>query len=195
MSTGPDSAAAVNQQGHYAGGVTRLAAFAVDQSVATAAFAVTTAVISWALQLVTAGELDWEPQPWVTGVFFVGWLFVYYAYPWAVSGKTFGMALLGIRVVRKDGSSSTPRNAVLRTLALPLSFLTLGIGFVPIITGRHRSGLLVGRPRRPTEVPGTPTARRRPPGTRLGMTAPGHRCGRGHRYPVRTTPGVARPTC
>ena len=141
MSTRPDPATAVNQQGHYAGGVTRLAAFAVDQSVATAAFAVTTAVISWALQLVTAGELDWEPQPWLTGTFFVGWLFVYYAYPWAVSGKTFGMALLGIRVVRKDGSSSTPRNAVLRTLALPPSFLTLGIGFVPIITGRHRRAL------------------------------------------------------
>jgi uncharacterized RDD family membrane protein YckC len=33
------------------------------------------------------------------------------------------------------------RNAVLRTLALPLSFLTLGIGFIPIITGRHRRAL------------------------------------------------------
>ncbi len=141
MSTRPDPTAAVNQQGHYAGAVTRLAAFAVDQSVATAAFAVSTAVISWALHLVTAGEIDWAPQPWVTALMFTGWLFIYYAYPWAVSGKTFGMALLGIRVVRKDGSSATPRNAVLRTLALPLSFLTLGIGFVPIITGRHRRAL------------------------------------------------------
>lgn len=136
-----DPTFAVNQQGHYAGAVTRLAAFAVDQSVATAAFAVTTAVVTWVLHLVTAGELTWEPVPAVTALLFIGWLFLYYAYPWSVSGKTFGMALLGIRVVRKDGSSASPRNAVLRTIALPLSFLTLGLGFLPIITGRHRRAL------------------------------------------------------
>jgi uncharacterized RDD family membrane protein YckC len=141
VSNRPDPTTAVNQQGHYAGAVTRLAAFAVDQSVATGAFAVTTAVISWALTLVTAGELEWQPDTWFTGLMFLGWLFIYYAYPWAVSGKTFGMALLGIRVVRKDGAATTPRNAVLRTLALPLSFLTLGLGFVPIVTGRHRRAL------------------------------------------------------
>lgn len=141
MSTRTDPSMAINQQGHYAGAATRLAAFALDQSVAAAAFAITTAVISWALHLVTAGEIDLSPQPWMTAVIFVGWLFVYYAYPWAVSGKTFGMALLGIRVVAQDGSDAAPHNAVLRTLALPLSFLTLGLGFVPIITGRHRRAL------------------------------------------------------
>jgi uncharacterized RDD family membrane protein YckC len=141
MSNRPDPTDAVNQQGHYAGAVTRLAAFAIDQSVATAAFAVATAVLSWAVQLVTADELTWSPSPAFTGLVFVGWLFVYYAYPWSVSGKTFGMALLGIRVVRADGAHARPRNGVLRTLALPLSFLTLGLGFVPIITGRHRRAL------------------------------------------------------
>lgn len=137
----PDPSIAVNQQGHYAGAVTRLAAFAIDQSVATGAFAVTTAVVSWALQLVTSGEVSWDPDPLVTGIVYVGWLFLYYAYPWAVSGKTFGMAVLGIRVVGKDGSPAGPRRAALRTVALPLSFATLGLGFVPIITGRHRRAL------------------------------------------------------
>jgi uncharacterized RDD family membrane protein YckC len=141
MSQRSDPTFAVNQQGHYAGAVTRLAAFAVDQSVATAAFAITTAVLTWVVHLVTAGELTWEPAPAVTGLLFVGWLFLYYAYPWSVSGKTFGMALLGIRVVQADGSRASVRNGVLRTLALPLSFLTLGLGFVPIITGRHRRAL------------------------------------------------------
>jgi uncharacterized RDD family membrane protein YckC len=141
MSQRSDPTFAVNQQGHYAGAVTRLAAFAIDQSVATAAFAVTTAVVTWVLHLVTAGELTWEPAPALTGLLFIGWLFLYYAYPWSVSGKTFGMALLGIRVVRADGARATVRNGVLRTLALPLSFATLGLGFVPIITGRQRRAL------------------------------------------------------
>lgn len=139
--TSPDPSTAVSLQGHYAGAVTRLAAFAADQALATTAFAVTTAVAAWALTLVTAGELTWRPEGWVTGVAFVIWLFVYYAYPWAVSGRTAGMALLGIQVVLADGSPSTARAAVLRTVALPLSFLTLGLGFLPILVGRHRRAL------------------------------------------------------
>lgn len=141
MSIGADPTPAVTQQGHYAGAVTRLAAFALDQTVATAAFAIGTAILSWVLQLVSAGELQWEPETWFTGIAFLVWLFVYYAYPWAVSGKTFGMSVLGIRVVRADGAPAMVRNAILRTLALPLSFLTLGIGFIPIVTGRHRRAL------------------------------------------------------
>ncbi len=141
MKTTADPELAVSLQGHYAGAVTRLAAFAVDQAVATSAFALGSAIVAWVLQLATGGELTWNPPPWLTGLLYVGWLFLYYAYPWSVSGKTFGMALLGIRVVRADGSASTPRNGTLRTVALPLSFLILGLGFVPIITGRHRRAL------------------------------------------------------
>jgi uncharacterized RDD family membrane protein YckC len=44
-------------------------------------------------------------------------------------------------VVRGNGAAATARNGILRTLALPLSFLTLGLGFLPIITGRHRRAL------------------------------------------------------
>ncbi|MEI2699362.1 MAG: RDD family protein [Microthrixaceae bacterium] len=141
MKANADPQLAVTLQGHYAGAVTRLAAFAIDQAVATSAFALGSAIVSWVLHLVTGGELTWNPSPWITGLLFFFWLFLYYAYPWSVSGKTFGMAVLGIRVVRADGAPATPRNGVLRTLALPLSFLTLGIGFVPIITGRHRRAL------------------------------------------------------
>jgi uncharacterized RDD family membrane protein YckC len=141
MSVTRDPEVAVSQQGHYANAVTRLAAFAVDQSLATGLFAVTTAVIAWAISLVTADQITWNPPTWFTGLIFIGWLFIYYAYPWAVSGKTPGMALLGIRVVRSDGAPARPRNAVVRTLALPLSFLTLGIGFLPIIFGRQHRAL------------------------------------------------------
>ena len=39
------------------------------------------------------------------------------------------MALLGVRVVRDDGTAVSGRRAVVRTLAVPLSFLFLGLGF------------------------------------------------------------------
>ena len=90
---------------------------------------------------ITDGRVSWTLSAGAGAVVYVAWLFVYYAYPWAVSGKTFGMALIGIRVVRADGSAVRPRGAALRTVALPLSFLTLGLGFLPILVGQHRRAL------------------------------------------------------
>jgi uncharacterized RDD family membrane protein YckC len=66
------------------------------------------------------------------------WEFVYFAYQWALSGKTIGMAVLGIRVVRADGSPIGWRQAVVRTVTLPLSFLVFGLGFLGILTNRNR---------------------------------------------------------
>jgi uncharacterized RDD family membrane protein YckC len=128
-------------QGHYAGAATRLAAFALDQTIATSLFALMTAIVAWAIALVTSDTVDWDPDAIVTGTLLLFWLFVYYSYPWSVSGKTPGMALLGIRVVRADGAPASGANAVVRTLALPLSFLTLGIGFLPIVFGKERRAL------------------------------------------------------
>jgi uncharacterized RDD family membrane protein YckC len=51
------------------------------------------------------------------------------------------MAVLGIRVVRMDGTPIGWRQAVVRTLALPLSFLVLGLGFLGILTNRDRYAL------------------------------------------------------
>ena len=69
------------------------------------------------------------------------WGFVYFAYSWAAGGKNAGMALLGVRVVQKDGAGASGRRAVVRTLAFPLSFLLLGLGFVGILVGRRRRAL------------------------------------------------------
>ena len=134
-------AEAVSQQGHYAGAVSRLAAFALDQSAATVAFSVGTAVAIWCIQLVTPASGDEISSSWPAIVLYVLWLFVYYAYPWAMSGKTLGMAVLGIQVVTAEGAPIGARTAAIRTVSLPLSFLTLGIGFLPIVVGRERRAL------------------------------------------------------
>lgn len=136
-----DPTTAVSLQGHYAGAATRLAAFAADQTLATSLFGAGLAVTTWAVGLVTADGVSWDPSNIFTAVALLVWLFIYYAYPWSMSGKTPGMALLGIRVVAASGAPASARCAVVRTLALPLSFLTLGIGFLPIVFGRTRQAL------------------------------------------------------
>ncbi len=139
--TATDLTTAVSKQGHYAGAVTRLAAFVVDQSIVTTLFAMGSAIITWLVALVTSKAISWDPNSLITAGTYALWWVLYFGYPWSVSGKTAGMALLGIRVVKADGSPSATRNGVLRAMALPLSFLTLGIGFIPIVTGRHRRAL------------------------------------------------------
>ena len=136
-----DHDVAISQQGHYAGSVTRLVAYVIDYSLATTLFSMGTAVLVWVLSLVTDGDLNTTLNKTLVGVLYFVWLFIYFAYPWSVSGKTPGMAVFGIRVVRADGSHTTPRNGVVRTLAFPLSFLLLGLGFLGILIGKQRRAL------------------------------------------------------
>ena len=69
------------------------------------------------------------------------WAFAYRAYCWAASGRTAGRALFGGRVVTDDGSDASGRRAVVRTLALALSLLFPGLGFVGMLLGDRRRAL------------------------------------------------------
>lgn len=128
-------------RGHYAGFASRFVGYAVDLGVSTGVFMLALAAISFAASVLTGDSIHWNKSEGWVAVAFVAWQFVYYAYSWAANGKTFGMALLGIRVVRAGGGDAGTRRAVLRTLAFPLSFLLLGLGFAGIVLGRDRRAL------------------------------------------------------
>jgi hypothetical protein len=71
---------------------------------------------------------------------YVLWQFVYFGFQWAANGKTLGMTLLGVHIVRADGTRLEPRQGWLRSLTFPLGFLTLGLGFLGILVQReHRA--------------------------------------------------------
>jgi len=136
-----DPQAAINQQGHYAGAVTRLAAFVIDQAIIGLVYSLTWALVTFTWNLVTSGRVEVEIPPLVLGASYALWWWLYFAYPWAVSGKSFGMAVMGIMVVRADGSELRGRDAAVRALTLPLGFLTLGLGFIGIVVGKQRRAL------------------------------------------------------
>jgi len=104
-------------------------------------FTVSLAAITFAIQLVTGKKIDLT-QGHISAVIvliaLVVWEFIYFAYQWTLSGKTVGMALLGIRVVGTAGDAITGRQAVIRTVTLPLSFLFFGLGFLGILVNRDR---------------------------------------------------------
>jgi uncharacterized RDD family membrane protein YckC len=130
-----------DRRGQYAGFVSRFVAYVVDIGVASGVFTLALAAASFAASVVTGKTVNWDRTNIIVAGIYIGWLFIYFAYSWAVTGKTFGMALLGVRVVRTDGDAAGVKRAVVRTLALPLSFLLLGLGFLGILTGRQRRAL------------------------------------------------------
>jgi uncharacterized RDD family membrane protein YckC len=132
---------AVSQQGHYAGALTRLVAFVCDWLTAGALFTIGVAFLRFVVETISLHHFSPGHYPVVLGAAFAVWLFVWFAYPWSISGKSFGMAVLGLRVVRADGSPLDPKHAALRTITLPLGFLTLGIGFLGILFGREHRAL------------------------------------------------------
>lgn len=128
--------------GSYAGPVSRLIAFALDTVVVTVTYTVVVAGFVYLVRLLTSISLDSERAQglgWTVGI--IAWAFVYSVTTLAIAGRTPGKALVGLRVVERDGSPLLVHAALIRTLTLPLTFLTLGIGFVGVVIGRERRAL------------------------------------------------------
>jgi uncharacterized RDD family membrane protein YckC len=128
--------------GHYAGPVSRLAAYALDAVLVGALYSVVTAAVVWILELIVSQNFDASDLgSGASAILLTVWSYLYFAVPWAVSGRTPGMLVLGLRVVRRDGSPLDPGHAFLRALVVPLSLIPLGLGLIGIVVGREHRAL------------------------------------------------------
>ncbi len=134
----PPADLTVERQGQYAGAVSRLAAFAADVGASWGIYVGGIALVAFAVNLVTGRTFDLSKHPVVSFTTLVGWEFAYFAYQWAVAGRTIGMAVLGVRVVSAEGGPITGRAAIVRTLTFPLSIVVFFLGFLGILTNRER---------------------------------------------------------
>jgi uncharacterized RDD family membrane protein YckC len=141
MSARSQASRAVTAQGNYAGSVSRLLGYAIDLVVSTGLFSLALAAISYGATIVSGHQVSWNRQNTVVVIVYVLWEFFYFGYSWAMSGRTFGMAVLGIKVVQADGQLIRPRQGVVRSLAFPLSFLLFGLGFLGILVQREHRAL------------------------------------------------------
>jgi uncharacterized RDD family membrane protein YckC len=120
-------------QGDYCGAVSRLAAFALDLVISSSLFTLALAAVSFSVSIVTGHPTHYTRNGSVViAAISVVWLFLYFAYCWATTGKTPGMTLLGIRVVRADGAHAERWRAVVRTLILPISVALFFVS-IPLI--------------------------------------------------------------
>ena len=123
----------VSKQGHYAGCISRLVAFAADISIAWVAFLAIFWLVGAAATIVTGGTYRLSKFHSVGLVMLSCWYPLYFAYQWALSGKTLGMAIFGLRVVTTEGRSISNREAIIRTITLPFSIAIFGLGLVGIV--------------------------------------------------------------
>ncbi len=129
------------RQGHYAGAVTRAVAFGADVGAVWGLYALGVYALSLATQLLFGKAINISHHQGAALIVVLIWGFIYFAYQWALGGKTIGMAVFGLQVVGSDGSPVTGRQAVVRTLALPLSFLILPLALLLILVQRERRAL------------------------------------------------------
>ena len=128
-------------QGNYAGSVSRFLAYAIDAAVSSGLFALGLAGVSYVVYGRDRPVGQLEPGQHRRRHHLRAWEFLYFGYSWAAGGKTFGMAVLGIRVVRADGTVIDPWRGVVRALVFPLSFLLFGLGFLGILVRREHRAL------------------------------------------------------
>jgi uncharacterized RDD family membrane protein YckC len=137
----PPAAARASFQGRYAGFASRFAAFVADVVVLTGIFMLALAAVNFAASILTGTSIDFNrSDTWVVIAYLV-WGFLYFAVFWGLNGRTAGGALFGLQVRTSDGGDVSGRRAIGRTLAFPLSFLILGLGFLGILLGDRRRAL------------------------------------------------------
>jgi uncharacterized RDD family membrane protein YckC len=132
---------AVEMQGRFAGSVSRFLAFLLDQFIVSAIFTIGALVVQTAIQVVFRSTFEIDDASAAVVIAFALWWFAYTAGSLAATGRTIGKAVLGIMVVGADGTKLTGRQASLRTLVFPISFLLLGVGFLIGLVRRDRREL------------------------------------------------------
>lgn len=128
--------------GHYAGPVSRLLAFLIDWLIAWAVFLLMAAGLTFGIELLSGADLSGSWTGSLAGAALLTvWYFTYMALGLALAGRTLGMAAIGLRVVARQGDPIGGRQAVIRTLVFPFSFLVFGLGFLGILFSSERRSL------------------------------------------------------
>ncbi len=132
---------ALTQQGLYAGALSRLLAYGADLLILTVVYAAALALLEFAIDVATPWNVDLKTGHMLVLVGELLWAVFYFGNSWAIFARSPGMTLLGLRIVQADGSSLDRRHAIIRLIAFPLGFLTLGIGFLGIIFDRTHQAI------------------------------------------------------
>ncbi len=125
--------------GRYAGPVSRALAAGIDVGVVLASYSLGVGILGFLSRALLDVSLE-EGTGVVASLALLAWGAVYVAASTTVTGRTVGKAVVGLKVVSREGHPVRPRACVVRVLALPLSTSLLGLGLALIVLRRdHRA--------------------------------------------------------
>lgn len=136
--------------GHYAGFVSRLAAFVVDIVLLMIALSLATTFVNALVGLfnletligrvITGDTVTGALTAAIAGLAGTLFVSVYGVVAWSINGETLGDMLLGLRVVRADGRRLSFGRALLRLLGAYVAGLALFVGFLWALFDGRRQG-------------------------------------------------------
>ena len=91
--------------------------------------------------LLVAGILDRNPMAVGAVGLFLGMAGLYQLYFGGISGQTFGMRVVGIRLISYRGTTPGPARGLLRLVALAVSLLPAGLGWLWALFDREHRAL------------------------------------------------------
>jgi uncharacterized RDD family membrane protein YckC len=125
--------------GNLSGAGPRFVAALIDHAILAG---IDLAVVYFSLRLASLTLADWRALPPLPMLAFLAIVKVaYFSAFTAVGGQTIGKMAVGIRVVTDDRTLVDPARAMRRTLAGVVSFVTLGLAFVPALFAADKRAL------------------------------------------------------
>lgn len=127
--------------GYYAGPLSRLLAYLIDSFVVFSGAGLISTIVVGSINVVLGADLQWDWRAGVLGfAAFSVWFFLYFWVGVALSGRTPGMTVLGIKVVEREGTPVSPSHAAIRAVVLPVSLLTV-IGLLGVVFDARQRAL------------------------------------------------------
>jgi uncharacterized RDD family membrane protein YckC len=123
--------------GDFSGAGARMLGAAIDCAIL---LGIDLGVVYFTVRMAGLSMGEWTVLPFVPMLTFLGLLKVAYFYAFtAVGGQTIGKMAAGTRVIADDGAAVDAARAMRRTCAAILSFLPLGLGYLPAVFGERRA--------------------------------------------------------
>lgn len=127
------------RRGRYAGIVSRTVSNCAD-AVILAIVGVGTLFVLQAVVAMVEGKPFGDvtlQSDWAVVIIF-GQSALYFIVGWAVFGRSGGEALVGLRVVRRDGRALGWPRSILRFILVPLTYAVCGLGYIWILIDNRR---------------------------------------------------------
>lgn len=128
--------------GHYAGPLSRLLSFSLDVGIVFLVFTLFSTLILSLGNLIFGWQASLSPQQTLVGfLLLLGWAFSYSLGSLVLASRTLGKAVVGLRVVSRDGAPLRAGQATIRVLATPISVATFLVSYLGLFFGKEHRAL------------------------------------------------------